>query len=106
VIERHGRRLTVRLLADSGSGCTMAISERATISVETLRPLGLTRRQSEILVWIAHGKTNMEIAMILGLQIGTVHKHTEHIFARLGVETRTAAAAVAWETFHAPIGPG
>jgi DNA-binding CsgD family transcriptional regulator len=81
----------------------MAIGERATtrLSVEVLQPMGLTARQAEILLWIAHGKTNPEIATILGLSAGTVHKHTEHIFAKLGVETRTAAAALAWETLHA-----
>jgi DNA-binding CsgD family transcriptional regulator len=79
----------------------MAGGERATrLSVEVLQPMGLTARQTEILLWIAQGKTNPEIAMILGLSTGTVHKHTEHIFARLGVERRTAAAALAWETLH------
>jgi DNA-binding CsgD family transcriptional regulator len=98
VVERHGRRLTIRVLADSGSCQTLAIDERRThCSAEPLQGLGLTARQAEILLWVAQGKTNPDIGKILGLSAGTVHKHTEHIFARLGVETRTAAAARAWE---------
>ena len=54
----------------------------------------LTRRESEILHWIREGKRNSEIALILGLSTRTVGKQVEHIFQKLGVETRTAAARV------------
>ena len=47
-----------------------------------------------MLVWIAHGKTNREIAQILELSPRTVNKHLEQIFRKLGVENRTAAAAM------------
>lgn len=60
------------------------------------KALGLTPRQSEILSWIAQGKSNSDIATILGLSVSTVARHVEQIFVRLGVETRTAAAAQAW----------
>ncbi len=60
------------------------------------KSLGLTPRQSEILSWIAQGKSNGDIATILGLSASTVARHVEQIFIRLGVETRTAAAAQAW----------
>lgn len=53
----------------------------------------LSARELEVLYWIAQGKRNSEIAVILGIAPRTVHKHVEHIFAKLGVETRTAAAA-------------
>jgi len=51
----------------------------------------LTPRENEVLQWLAHGKTDAEIAALLGLSPRTVHKHLEHIYVKLGVETRTAA---------------
>ena len=55
----------------------------------------LTRREAEVLSWIAKGKTNRDIAEILGMSPRTVNKHLEHVFEKLGVETRAAAAALA-----------
>lgn len=51
----------------------------------------LTPREREVLAWLAHGKTDAEIAAFLGTSPRTVHKHLEHIYVKLGVETRTAA---------------
>lgn len=64
---------------------------------ETLlrRELNLTVRESEVLFWLANGKTNREIAEILGMGVRTVNKHLEQIFPKLGVENRTAAAGIA-----------
>jgi DNA-binding NarL/FixJ family response regulator len=62
-----------------------------------LEPLGLTPRESEVLFWVARGKTNDEIATVLGIGLTTVKKHLESTFAKLGVENRTAAAAMALE---------
>jgi DNA-binding NarL/FixJ family response regulator len=59
--------------------------------------LGLTPRVAETLLWIAQGKTNGDIATILGISEATVKKHVLDIFARLGVETRTAASLRALE---------
>ncbi|MGJ4948408.1 response regulator [Bradyrhizobium sp. HKCCYLS20291] len=56
---------------------------------------GLTSRESEVLSWLSKGKTNRDIAQILGLSPRTVDKHLEQIYAKLGVENRTAAAAIA-----------
>ncbi|WBU31114.1 response regulator transcription factor [Rhodopseudomonas palustris] len=56
---------------------------------------GLTSRESEVLAWLSKGKTNRDIAQILGLSPRTVDKHLEQIYAKLGVENRTAAAAIA-----------
>lgn len=64
---------------------------------EALASLGLTRREAEILLWVARGKTNPEIATILGIGLTTVKKHLEATFAKLGVENRTSAAAMALE---------
>lgn len=56
---------------------------------------GLSQREAEVLVWLARGKSNRDIAQILGLSPRTVMKHLERIFTKLGVENRTAAAAAA-----------
>lgn len=53
-----------------------------------------THREGEILQWIAEGKRDREIAVIVGCAPKTVGKHVEHILEKLGVETRTAAARV------------
>jgi DNA-binding NarL/FixJ family response regulator len=60
--------------------------------------LGLTTREGEVLSWLSKGKTNRDIAQILGLSPRTVDKHLEQIYAKLGVENRTAAAAIATNT--------
>jgi DNA-binding CsgD family transcriptional regulator len=52
----------------------------------------LTERESQVAYWIAEGKTNGEIGVILGIGARTVKKHVEHILAKLGVENRTTAA--------------
>ncbi len=59
--------------------------------------LGLTPRVAETLLWIAQGKTNGDIATILGISESTVKKHVLEIFEALGVETRTAASLCALE---------
>jgi DNA-binding NarL/FixJ family response regulator len=57
--------------------------------------LGLTAREAEVLNWIAQGKTNYEIGVILSACTGTICKHVERILSKLRVENRTAAAAIA-----------
>ena len=57
--------------------------------------LGLTPREAEVLFWIAEGKSNHDIGIILHASTRTICKHVEHIFSKLGVENRTAAAAMA-----------
>ena len=51
-----------------------------------------------MLGWLARGKSNAEIAMILRISAATVGKHLEHIYPKLGVENRTAAASFADES--------
>src|SRR5438132_7268347 len=60
-----------------------------------LGSLGLTPREAEVLTWIAQGKTNYEIGVILRACTGTICKHVERILSKLCVENRTAAAVVA-----------
>ena len=57
----------------------------------------LTPREREVLFWIGRSKSNGEIATILGITVATVGKHLEHIYPKLGVENRTAAASFASE---------
>ena len=68
--------------------------------------LGLTPRVAETLLWLAQGKTNSEIATILGNSESTVKKHVLEIFQRLGVETRTAASLRALEVLSSPAARG
>lgn len=56
---------------------------------------GLTSRESEVLAWIAKGKSNRDIGEILGLSARTVNKHLEQIYVKLGVENRASAAVKA-----------
>lgn len=67
----------------------------ASPETDRLLQASLTPRETEVLTWLARGKTNRDIAEILGMSHRTVNKHLEHIFEKLGVETRAAAAALA-----------
>jgi DNA-binding CsgD family transcriptional regulator len=60
---------------------------------ETHDGLGLTPREQQIVAWVARGKTNAQIAELLWISPTTVRKHLENVYAKLGVRTRTAAAA-------------
>ncbi len=72
------------------------VSDAATVEA-TMQAFGLTLRESEVLYWVAKGKTNRDIGDILGSSPATVKKHLERIYEKLGVETRTAAAAMAMQ---------
>jgi DNA-binding CsgD family transcriptional regulator len=63
--------------------------------IEAAKVGTLTPREQQVLEWVAQGRTNAEIAAILVTAPGTVRKHLENIYAKLGVHTRTAAAAYA-----------
>ncbi|MGG7516551.1 response regulator [Allorhizobium undicola] len=68
---------------------------------EALRDaFGLTSREAEVLLWIAHGKSNRDIGEILGLSARTVNKHLEQIYVKLGVENRASAAVKAAQIMH------
>jgi DNA-binding NarL/FixJ family response regulator len=60
-----------------------------------LGSLGLTPRETEVLTWVAQGKTNYEVGVILSACTRTICKHVERILTKLCVENRTAAAAIA-----------
>jgi DNA-binding CsgD family transcriptional regulator len=78
---RDARRLTIVRADDA-------------LLLEEKRPeIVLTAREREVLSWVAHGKTNAEVAELLWLAPSTVRTHLEHVYAKLGVNTRTAAVA-------------
>jgi DNA-binding CsgD family transcriptional regulator len=77
-----------------------AMSHPDQCSLEALASLQMTPREAEVLFWISQGKSNHDIGVILGAKTGTICKHVEHIFAKLNVENRTAAAFVALETYR------
>ncbi len=60
--------------------------------------LAITYREAEVLLWLAHGKTNREIAEILEMSPRTVNKHLEQMYPKIGASNRTAAASVAIQT--------
>ena len=100
--ELGARRLTIRLHRQTGDQSEDSdwlivmreVSDTAIIESMSL-VFKLTAREAEVLYWVVKGKINRDIADILGASPATVKKHLERVFAKLGVETRTAAAAMA-----------
>ena len=100
-----GLRLHVRNLGTAALGESVLlftpVADQGNAAAATERPTSrltdaaLTPRETEVLAWVAKGKTNRDIAEILTLSPRTVNKHLEHVFEKLGVETRAAAAALA-----------
>ncbi len=72
------------------------------LSSAPLEALGLTRREGEILLWVAQGKSNAEIGVITGASEKTVKNHLTHVFEKLRVENRNAATVRALEVLSAP----
>jgi DNA-binding response OmpR family regulator/DNA-binding CsgD family transcriptional regulator len=70
------------------------VSDAAVVE-SLLQAFKLTLREAEVLYWVVKGKTNRDIGDILGSSPATVKKHLEHVFEKLGVETRNAAASLA-----------
>jgi DNA-binding CsgD family transcriptional regulator len=99
-MEQAGRQLIVRLMPDPIQGDYLLLLEEqqsASFSIATLELLGLTQREAEVLFWIAKDKSNAAVATILGCGEGTVRKHLEHVYAKLGAQTRMGAVMVALE---------
>jgi DNA-binding CsgD family transcriptional regulator len=71
-------------------------------SAESALPDSLTPRERDVLRWLGAGKTDKDIGAILAISPRTVHKHLEHIYEKLGVETRTAAVMRAGSLSEAP----
>jgi DNA-binding NarL/FixJ family response regulator len=91
------RSLVVRNMGAAGVNETMLLIESKNsldILPDRLASAALTPREIEVLSWLAKGKTNRDIGDILDRSPRTVNKHLEHIFEKLGVETRSAAVNV------------
>ena len=97
-----GGALTVHLIPNAVSGSPVLVleEERASSAGLLAERFALTPREAEVLRWIADGKTNAETAVILAMQVGTVKKHLERIFAKLGCDSRAAALAIAREAIR------
>lgn len=97
-LEQGPRRLTFRLHQQVDDGDWLIVMQESsdTAVIEALaQHFALTAREAEVLYWVTQGKTNRDIGDILGASPATIKKHLERIHAKLGVETRTAAAAMA-----------
>ena len=92
---KENERLFVREMATRSPSVVLQLEVHA----EGRRPMtrshgALTPREAEVHLWIAAGKSNQQIAKILGIGLNTVGKHSSHLYTKLGVENRTAAAGV------------
>jgi DNA-binding CsgD family transcriptional regulator len=88
-------RLIIRRKRQDKNRLLLLLSEQSsTAAAERLVRYNLTPREQEVLCWIAEGKSNSELATILGVSTATAKTHVERILAKLGVENRTAAASV------------
>lgn len=110
-IEQGSRRLTFRLHQQTGDGeessddsqdWLIIMQEESVERVIEAIALSfkLTAREAEVLYWVIKGKINRDIGDILGSSPMTVKKHLERVYAKLGVETRTAAAGMAMSRIH------
>src|SRR6185369_12266173 len=95
VTERDGRRLTIQILRDRGGPFLLMSERKLRIEPADIASLGLSPRETEVLAWLAHGKSNAEIAGILGLSPATIKHCLERVYGKLDVGTRAAATAVA-----------
>jgi DNA-binding NarL/FixJ family response regulator len=101
-VELGAQRLTFRLHQQAGEsegGADWLLVMQESSDTAIIDAMGscfkLTAREAEVLYWVVKGKINRDIADIVGASPATVKKHLERVFAKLGVETRTAAAAMA-----------
>ena len=100
-LDRAGSRLEARLFAPRQPGHSWLLTLEETLLVadapSSLLRLGLTTRETEVLYWLSRGKSNPEIAIILGAALNTIKRHVQNILVKLGVESRLAAALQAAE---------
>ncbi|CAE6808629.1 Sensor histidine kinase RcsC [Paraburkholderia aspalathi] len=93
-----GARRVARVLGRATRGDWVILLEEFNDAAHTSAlgaQFNLTAREAEVLLWVSRGKTNRDIGDILGMAPRTVNKHLEHVFGKLHVETRAAAAAIA-----------
>ncbi|MCU0568440.1 MAG: helix-turn-helix transcriptional regulator [Oculatellaceae cyanobacterium Prado106] len=100
-LELNGQRLTIRFSCNTKLEQLYLLLEETQqpepFSIQSLQVLGLTQREAEVLFWIAKDQSTQEIAQELGMSDRTVKKHIEHIYEKLGVQTRLGAVMYALE---------
>lgn len=99
-IEQNGNRLTICLNCEVKTERIHLLLEETQVdplSPQSLEILGLTKREAEVLFWVAKDQTTKEIVEQLGMSDRTAKKHLEHIYEKLGVQTRTGAVMYALE---------
>lgn len=96
VLDGPEGRMEVRLLPSAepaGHDVVLLREHRIGASLLALTGLGLSARQAEVLLQVARGRTNAEVARALHVSPRTIQKHLENIYDRLGVRSRAAATA-------------
>ncbi|MBD2233155.1 helix-turn-helix transcriptional regulator [Phormidium tenue] len=99
-LQLEGRRLAIRFSFCPRAGQLYLLleeTEQEQFSIEALQLLGLTKRESEVLFWVAKDKSMVEVAKLLGMSDRTAKKHLEHIYEKLDVSTRLSAVMYALE---------
>jgi DNA-binding CsgD family transcriptional regulator len=93
-MRRNGDQLDIRLVKaeQKGPHCLLLEESRRADHSPAHDGTRLTHRELEVLSWVAQGKENWAIGKILNLSPATVRKHLQHVYSKLGVENRTAAA--------------
>jgi DNA-binding CsgD family transcriptional regulator len=97
VLQHAGERLMVRVVFDLDQIVLLFEERLVTTKSGSVVSRGLSPRETQVLLWVSQGKTNKETGVILELSARTVQKHLEHIYRKLGVDSRTGAAAKAFE---------
>jgi len=100
VIDHGSRQLHLRMVPEDDHYLLFLEEDCVEIPAERLAHLGLSPRETQILGWIFQGKSNPEIATILNISVRTIHKHVEHIYVKLGIESRHAAISMAFEAMR------
>lgn len=98
VIQTARDPLTIRYFkaANSDEHLLRIVGHDLLMDAEVLAgALPITRREAEVLLWVAHGKTNREIGELLSLSPRTVNKHLEQIYPKIQVDNRSGATSIA-----------
>lgn len=98
-LQQGDRKLTIRLVVDRpGEQYLLLLAQEQVLSLLTsLKLIGLSKREAEVLSWIIKGKDNQVIALEMKIRHSTVRKHLENIYSKLNVQSRTEAVTVALE---------
>jgi DNA-binding NarL/FixJ family response regulator len=97
-IELAGRKLILRLVPDRATGrYLLLLEEQESLSLKALEYLGLSHRETQVLLGLIKGLDNSAIAQQLGMKSGTVRKHLENIYRKLQVQSRSEAVIKALE---------